>query len=43
MQSCAQKMGAAAREAAEEEFSEAIVIEQTLALYGDALQKNALG
>ena len=38
-----QKMGAAAREAAEEEFSEAIVIEQTLALYGDALQKKRTG
>ena len=38
-----QKMGAAARKAAEEEFSEAIVIEQTLALYGDALQKKRTG
>ena len=37
------KMGAAARKAAEEEFSEAIVIEQTLALYGEILQKNAPG
>ena len=38
-----QKMGAAARKAAEEEFSEAIVIKQTLALYGDALQKKRTG
>jgi glycosyltransferase involved in cell wall biosynthesis len=34
------KMGAAARKAVEEEFSEAAVIEQTLALYDDALSKN---
>ena len=36
-----QKMGAAAREAAEQEFAEAIVVEQTLSLYDDALSKNA--
>ncbi len=35
------EMGAAARQAAEREFAEAIVVEQTLALYDDALQRSA--